>query len=87
MPYITSIERIGREQGQREGRQQGRQEGRESALQESILDLLEARFGTVPYAIREHLLGVHHEDELKRLHRQAALAPDLDGFQKQLTSP
>ena len=75
MPYITSNERIGRE------------EGRQAALQENIIEVLEARFGAVPYAWRERLLAVRKESELKRLLRQAALTPDLDKFQKHLPLP
>ena len=68
MPYITSIERL------------GRQEGRRQALREGILDVLEARFGEVPYPLRERIETVSDEAELKRLHRQAALTPGLTAF-------
>ena len=79
MPYITSNERIGREEG--------RQEGRQAALQENIIEVLEARFGAVPYAWRERLLAVREKSKLKRLLRQAVLTPDLDKFQKHLPLP
>ena len=71
MPHITSIERL--------SRQEGRQEGR----QEDILDIIQARFGEVPYTLREHILAVGDEAELKRLLRQSALVntlPDLCAF-------
>ncbi len=45
MPYITSVERIGREEGRKEGleegRQKGRQEGRHEGLREGLLDGIE----------------------------------------------
>ncbi len=53
MPYITSIERIGREEGRQEGRQEGWQEGRQEGRQEDIVEALEARFGAVPYGLRQ----------------------------------
>ncbi|NJL41859.1 MAG: hypothetical protein HC899_38220 [Leptolyngbyaceae cyanobacterium SM1_4_3] len=43
MQYVTSIERIGREEGLLEGRQQGRQEEREAV----IFTLLKSRFGKI----------------------------------------
>ena len=67
MPHITSIERL------------SRQEGR----QEDILDIIQARFGEVPYTLREPILAVGDEAELKRLLRQSALVntlPDLCAF-------
>ena len=76
MPYITSFEKI--------ARQEGREEGRQEALQNSILITLEARFGEIPYALRERILAVVGEAELKRLHRQAVLVPDLPAFQHTL---
>lgn len=72
MPYITTIERM--------GLQQGRQEG----LLQSVLDALEARFGEVPYPLREQLLAVADTAELKRLHREAVLVPDLVTFERAL---
>ncbi len=41
MPYVTSVERLARE----EGRQEGREEGREEGLREGIASVLEVRFG------------------------------------------
>jgi hypothetical protein len=63
MPHITSIERL------------SRQEGR----QEAILDIIQARFGEVPHALREHILALGDEAELKRLLRESALVNTLAG--------
>ena len=76
MPHITSIERLSRQ----EGWQEGQQEGRRLTLRENVLDIIQARFGEVPYALREHILALGDEAELKRLLRQSALVntlPDL----------
>jgi hypothetical protein len=40
MPYVTSIERMGREEGRQEGRQEGRKEGRQEGRQEAAVSLL-----------------------------------------------
>lgn len=77
MPYVTSIEQL--------GRQEGRQEGRLQALREALLDLMEARFGEASYALREHILGLQDEGEVKRLLRQAGLARTLEDFSVALT--
>ena len=72
MPHITSIERLSRQEGRQEGQQEGRQEG--------ILDIVQARFGEVPYTLREHILALRDEAELKRLLRQSALVNSLADF-------
>ena len=80
MPHITSIERLSRQEGRQEGQQEGQQEGRRLTLQENILDIIQARFGEVPYTLREHILAVGDESELKRLLRQSALVNTLADF-------
>ena len=56
---------------------QGKTEGRVEALLGSILDVLEARFGSVDDAVRTRLMGMKVED-LRPLVRRAATAPSLD---------
>lgn len=53
MEYVTSAERIGRQQGWREGRQEGRQEGRALLLAR----LCRRRFGGLPKWAEERLAG------------------------------
>jgi hypothetical protein len=59
MPYVTSIEKIGRKIGRREGlkvgRQAGRQEGRQEGRSEMLALLIESRFGVVPQQLRQRL--------------------------------
>ena len=76
MPYVTSTEKLARA----EGRQQGRQEGR----QEDILDILQARFNDVPYALCEQVKAIHDENVLRECLRDAALLPTLDAFRAKL---
>jgi len=80
MPYVTSIQQLGREEGREEGRQEGRQEGLLTGRQEDILEALATRFGAVPYELRERVQAIQEEGTLKRLLRQAVLAPSLEAF-------
>ncbi len=72
MPYVTSIER--------RGRAEGRAEGRRQTLRETILDTLEARFGDVPYDLREKIRAIQHETVLRKLHRLAVVGGSLAAF-------
>jgi hypothetical protein len=72
MPYITSIERI------------GRQEGRQETMREDILEILEARFGSVPEAMCLKVRKIDEEPRLKALHRRSALVESLSQFEQEL---
>ena len=84
MPYVTSTERLARAEGRDEGRQEGRQEGRLLAIREGILDLLLARFSSVPYEFQETISGIADETLLRQLNRHAALLPSLEEFHRHL---
>ena len=72
------------EKGIERGMQQGMQQGMLQKAHEDILDVLEARFGEAPYELRERILAVTQEAELKRLHRQSALAESMAAFRAKL---
>ena len=57
MKYVTRIER------------RGRAEGRADALRTAALEILETRFGELPYELREELQALGNETVLKRLPR------------------
>ena len=80
MKYVTSIERRGRA----EGRVEGQAEGRADGFRNATLEVLEARFGEIPYELREELQALRTESVLKRLPRLAALVTELDDFSRQL---
>jgi len=46
MPFITSFERLAKEEGREEGRDQGEQEGRQAGLKRGIQTALELKFGS-----------------------------------------
>ncbi|MHC5726907.1 MAG: hypothetical protein ACYT04_63905 [Nostoc sp.] len=68
MTYMTSIERIGRAQ----------------TLQESIAEVLEARFNNVPPELIEQLKKIYELDRLKQLLRQASITGSISEFGQQL---
>lgn len=68
MTYMTSIERIGRAQ----------------TLQDSIAEVLEARFNNVPLELIEQLKKIYELDRLKQLLRQASITGSISEFQQQL---
>jgi hypothetical protein len=69
MTYMTSIERIGRAQ----------------TLQESIAEVLEARFNHVPSELIEQLNKIYELDRLKQLLKQASITGSISEFQQQLS--
>ncbi|MBI4594838.1 MAG: hypothetical protein HY730_00490 [Candidatus Tectomicrobia bacterium] len=90
MRYVTSIERQGMEKGMKQGLQQGVQQGVQQGLQqgillkarEDVLDILEARFGTVPQTIHQAISASEDISLLKVLHKKAALVASLEEFEK-----
>ena len=71
MPYITSIERIGRQAGREEGREEERQEGRQEGWQQGQMDMtlrqLRRRCGALSPAIelKVRALSPQHLTNLK----------------------
>jgi hypothetical protein len=80
MPYITSIERLGREEGRQEGRQEGRREGAILTRQHAVLDALEIRFGEVPDEVRERIEAIQDEPGLRALLKSAIQTGSIDEF-------
>ena len=86
----------GRQKGRQEGRQEGRQKGRQEGLveglekgivqtaRESILDVLDTRFGQVPASVRERINALCSEPKLKDLLRRAVRTPSIEEFQATL---
>ena len=87
MKYITNMERRGLEKGLERGRQEGRQEGQVRNQQESVLAVLETRFGEVPYPLREAVTAMADLTRLKQWHRLAIQLPSLRAFQTHLHVP
>lgn len=72
MPYITSFERLAKE------------EGAAIARREAIVETLKLRFTTVPVVLVESLNRVDDVMVLRELNRQAVTATSLEQFQQAL---
>jgi len=68
------------EQLRKEGRQQGMQQGMQQALREDVLEILELRFYTIPYGIKEQLDTISDAGVLRKLHRLAVQAESIGAF-------
>jgi len=68
MPYITSVERI----------------GRRIEAQEMVLEALDERFGQVPTPISDTIGQIRDQHRLRALHRQAIRSVSLEEFQQAL---
>lgn len=77
MKYITNIER----RGLQKGLEQGQQLGQIRNQQESVLTVLETRFGDIPYPLREAVAAMHDLPQLKQWHRSAIQMSSLEEFQ------
>jgi hypothetical protein len=56
------------------------------AMHESILLVLEGRFGPVPEDVRAAVQGVQGQSALRAMTSLAARCPDLDAFRRELPS-
>ena len=75
MPYVTSIERLAMEEG--------RVEGMESGSRNILLLILQARFGTVPESLANHIASLTLS-QLEACSAHAVSAPTLDDFASHL---
>jgi predicted transposase/invertase (TIGR01784 family) len=69
-----------------QGFEKGAEQARVMAVRQSILDVLEARFGAVPNELTQVLLRVSDAERFKALLREAARASTLTDFQRRLGS-
>ena len=84
MPYITSIEEMGRKEGRQEGRREGLREGAIIALHKAVLDALDVRFGEAPKSLRQTIEATRDEARLRSLHRIAIQASSIEAFAREL---
>ncbi|MGB5832545.1 MAG: hypothetical protein WBG92_11215 [Thiohalocapsa sp.] len=55
MPYVTSIERLGREEGHQEGHEEGYKDGRQEGDALVLMRLIELNFGPPSEAVRAQI--------------------------------
>jgi Putative transposase, YhgA-like len=80
MPYVTSLERLYLERGEEIGREEGREEGILSNARQSILQVLEIRFQSVPKEISDRLDSISDLPKLQELHRLSVTISSVDDF-------
>lgn len=73
MPYVTSVERLARQEGISEGVLQQKRE--------DVIEVLEVRFEELPNELVEKINQIEDLEFLKTLHRQAITIGSLDDFQ------
>ena len=86
MPYMTSTERIAREEGMMQGITQGITQGMTQGInrgqlenaREAVLDILEVRFGRLAAALQEKINSCSDLRRLKKVLRQAVLIGSPD---------
>lgn len=95
MPYMTTGERIGREQGLEQGLQQGLEQGLQQGLQQGsleegramVIEALEEQFGEVPAAVVSAIGQIDDRARLHQLLRQAIRCRSVEEFQHALDAP
>ncbi len=81
MPYITSTERVGIE----EGKNEGRNEGMLFTAREMVIEALDARFSSeTPADIKQQIQALNNKIMLKKLLRSTFQSKDIEDFRKTL---
>ncbi|MCI5149635.1 MAG: hypothetical protein D3916_09655 [Candidatus Electrothrix sp. MAN1_4] len=80
MPYITSTERIAREEGRLQGLKQGRNKGQLEEARKAVFNVLKVRFGKLPDTTQEKIVGCDDLSRLERLLQQAVQVQSLTEF-------
>ena len=83
VPYVTSFERIAREQG----RQEGRQERQEESFLEGFSAALELKFGAAGLEFVEELREIHDPAALSRVRKAILSTNSIDELRALLTQP
>lgn len=73
MPYVTSVERLARQEGLEQGLERGLEQVRELLVQ-----TVQIRFGQIPDPLRASINACASTEQLSDFHRQALLANSLD---------
>ena len=84
MPYVTSVERLAREEGLAEGLEQGLEQGLDQGILQTargnVIYILEDRFTEVPQELADQINQIKDNDLLKVLLKQAFTIPSLEEF-------
>jgi predicted transposase YdaD len=91
MPYVTSFERLAKQEGIEEGLEEGRREEHREGIEHGslqsarslVLQTIEIRFGQIPEELRTNIAACTSTDRLSDYHRRALLADSIDELPKQ----
>ena len=86
MPYISTYDRLVREEGRQEGLREGWQGGRITALREMLIEDLIQRFGPPPEVLLARIDEVRDEVQLRRMVRAAFAATSFESFAKAVSA-
>ena len=67
-------------------RQEGHDQGRQEEARDMLLEALEAKFNTVPKALRDQIQSLNDTPKLKMLHRAAVLSKTLKNLRRSCDS-
>jgi len=82
MPYVTSIERMGRD----EGRDEGIQLGILQQAREAVVEILRTRFKRIPKTLVTMIQKIEDQAFLSKLLKEAVLVDSLKTFRQQLAN-
>jgi hypothetical protein len=82
MPYITSVERIGREDGRQEGLQVGREEGMREGLLAGIELALRIKFGSAGHEIVSEIRQITDLATIRAIYDQIETASTIDDVRR-----
>ncbi len=74
MKYVTSIERL--------GRQEGLKDGMLSTAREMVLEAIDARFQVIPEDLAAKVKKIDGRKTLKSLHREAITCQSIDALRE-----
>ncbi|MBI4860506.1 MAG: hypothetical protein HY815_09615 [Candidatus Riflebacteria bacterium] len=78
MPYVTSVERLAREEGERDGWEKGQKEG----LREGILLALEVKFGEASHRLLAKIQAIQDVNSLQAVAHAIKSARNLDEMER-----
>jgi hypothetical protein len=84
MPYVTSFERLAKEEGREEGLKEGRKAGARTELLATIRALLKDKFGASGLRLSSKIQAVDDLSDLRKLALRIAKASSLQEIRDQL---
>ena len=76
---------MGLQKGVVKGEKRGEKKGEKKALRDTILEVLNARFGVIPHQMVVQICAMNQLKVLKSLHGNALRCSDIESFQERLS--